>query len=363
MAHKPGMHGLSLPRAAPWAAFVLMALPSPVRAGGHLRYHAADGCPVEASFVAAVEARGGHFESAPAGDAGSVFELEIEPEDGGFHGSLQRRDAATGSTPREVHGATCAEVVDALAVVAAIALQPQTDIVVPAAPTAPLQPVAAPTPTPPAGSQVEPIKHWPKGGGDVGTKDVAVRAGTLRFEPFYSYTLWGGASLGMVSNRFLPRYDLTISRVNFVTDPDARSYLMPPVIRIRFSLLGAASYRFGDFNTQLIGSSVGASICSAPAYDMAGFGLLLCSEFGAGFMNLESRNGQNVKTQTKEVGFGTVGVGAEATYNFAGYFQIGLKLGLDLLINRFGAERPDGTSIFRASLFSGYVTLGAGAHF
>src|SRR6185436_332821 len=52
-----------------------------------------------------------------------VFDVRIEHAAGGFSGSLQVGEGSAASGARRVHGSSCAEVSDALAVVAAIALE------------------------------------------------------------------------------------------------------------------------------------------------------------------------------------------------------------------------------------------------
>ena len=73
------------------------------------------------AFLAA--ARGGDFDHAGSAGPHRVLVVAITKDDRGFAGAFQVRDDGTASDRREVHGQSCAEVADAMAVVTAIALR------------------------------------------------------------------------------------------------------------------------------------------------------------------------------------------------------------------------------------------------
>src|SRR5688572_21629525 len=87
-----------------------------------LSYQAPEGCPTQAAFTAAVESRGA---SLTAGWNGAPRQpsVQIRRDADGFSGTFQLGEGQAASGLRRVHGATCAEVSEALAVVTAIALQ------------------------------------------------------------------------------------------------------------------------------------------------------------------------------------------------------------------------------------------------
>jgi hypothetical protein len=89
----------------------------------------------------------------------------------------------------------------------------------------------------------------------------------------------------------------------------------------------------------------------------------LCAEYGAGFVNIKSKNAQGQEIQNKEEGLGFASLGVESQYNLGSLFQIGLKLGADIMVDSFSAERPDGSRIFESGRFAGYGMLGFGVHF
>jgi hypothetical protein len=132
------------------ALAITCAAPARARAQPLEKVHIAYGvaadadCPDAASYRARITARNRGVSFVDRADAGRVFDVQVRADpDGQMHGRLAVRDSAGLQTVREVFGATCAEVIDALALVAALALDPQQ-------PQQPQQPRAAPAPVPPA---------------------------------------------------------------------------------------------------------------------------------------------------------------------------------------------------------------------
>ncbi|WP_437308000.1 hypothetical protein [Sorangium sp. So ce388] len=138
-----------------------------------IEYRAEAGCPTEAEFRARVGAR--LRRQLGEADAGSAYVVTIDERDGRFTGRLGVRTADGAASDRDVAGATCDDVVAALAVVTALAIDSQAAeaAAAAAAPSAPASAVAveatgattvasasiasasaraAPAPPPPAGS-------------------------------------------------------------------------------------------------------------------------------------------------------------------------------------------------------------------
>ena len=93
---------------------------------------------------------------------------------------------------------------------------------------------------------------------------------------------------------------------------------------------------------------------------------LFCGEWGGGVMNLLTKGADGKQIQSKNVGFGTVNLGAEVQYNLGSAFHVGAKVGGGFSFGQFSAERADGSRIFGSSSglsWSAYVLLGAGVHF
>jgi hypothetical protein len=347
----------------------MLALSSPARAGSAvgLAYEAPEGCPAQPDFVAAVAARGADFEGAGSAGSHRVMVVAIRRDDRGFAGALQVRDDQTASNKREVHGESCGEVVDALAVVTAIALRPEVtadaasvaDVTPPTSP-----PVATPLPgetavkLPPSERLRGSTRIFPPR-----TEKVEVGAGTLRFDLQRSYTLSAGALVGLIPSVVMPRYDLTLSIANFVTTPEGAQRIAGLVYQVRVSGMGPATYRSADTSTALAGGSFGIGICQSPLYDTRGLVLLFCAEYGGGFMNLVTKAADGSQIQSKTVGYGTVMFGGEIQYNLGSSFLVGAKVGGGLNVGSVAAERADGSQIFGSSVWSAYGLLSVGLHF
>ncbi len=323
-----------------------------------LHYQAPEACPSRAEFVAAVAARGGSFTGKDAA-ANTSFQVDIVPTTDGFHASLAVQNGAVTSNPREVRAPTCAEVVDALAVVTAIELNPTAN--------GPVGPAAAPLPVPapvPAAAPAEPPRP-PLQGATVGwKKTLEVPAGKLHLDSAIEANLFFGGTLGIAPNRVLPRLDITFSRANFVTAPNGQSYLTGTVARMRASLLVDTTYRFRDIKAQVGGQEIGVGLCFSPHYDSAGWVLLGCAEISAGLIGIKETSpfGLTVPRDSTQ-GFGSLGLSLEASYDLGRHFQIGARVGAQTFTSRITAYHPTGDELFHSSPIIGSAVIGIGTHF
>ncbi|WP_437575127.1 hypothetical protein [Sorangium sp. So ce887] len=129
-----------------------VARAQPTAAPLRIEYRAEAGCPTEADFRARVSAR--LRRALEEADAASAYVVSIEKLDGRFTGRLGVRGADGTASDRDVAGDTCDDVVAALAVVTALAIDAQTADA-PAAVAAPVAAASASTasaPPRPAGS-------------------------------------------------------------------------------------------------------------------------------------------------------------------------------------------------------------------
>jgi hypothetical protein len=336
-----------------------------------LKYSAPRGCPPETEFVAAVGVRGGLFERAEPEGSGRQLDVSIRKDGAGFAGSFQVVDGGGASGAREVHASSCAEVMDGLAVVTAIALRedaektPATAPMASETPPVAVPPAPAPAPAPPPAVSPEPDEGRLRGRSEFGMADkaVEVEAGRLAFRKAVALTLAAGGAVGLVPSVVLPRYDFTFTRADFVTTPGARSYLIGPIVRVRASVLGEGTYRSQDLSTSAAGLSFGVGVCFSPIYDTRALVLLLCGEFGGGMMRFESKSAAGSQTQEKSPGFGTTALEVESDYNLGGTFHLNLKVGVDFLLNKLAAERLDGSEIFHSWQAAPYALAGLGLHF
>jgi hypothetical protein len=348
------------------AVAALAASPALAKSDVGLAYEAPDGCPTQPEFVAAVATRGAAFAGSATDGAHRVMVVAIRAEDGGFAGALQVRDDQTATNKREVHGPTCAEVVDALAVVTAIALRPADTAATQATPAgpAPVQPLpsAVPKAAPPAAAREERLRgstmvyHHEHENVDVGP-------GTISFDLARTLTFYGGVTSGSAPSMLMPRFDVSMDGANFVTTPNGSQRILGLVFRYRASFLGPATYRATDTSTRLIGFTAAVGACGTPHYDSAGLVLLFCVEYGIGDMWLRTTGADGKEIQSKRAGIGLVDLDAEARYNVGSLFHVGLKAGWDAPLAGWSAERADGSRILGSSANAGYVLLGLGFRF
>ncbi|HEU4578432.1 MAG TPA: hypothetical protein VFS67_09265 [Polyangiaceae bacterium] len=352
-----------------WAGAIVLSSSAAEAASARLSYSAPEGCPGETAFVSALTARGASLER--AGEA-RLFEVRIEHNANGFSGSFQIGEGSEASGARRVHGSTCAEVSDALAVVAAIALESGSEpspaaappdgaapVVTPVTVSVAPAPVVAVTPLSPA--PVEPRAPTLK---KVLYQDqVEVPAGQLSLGYMARYTLSAGAALGVIPGLTLPRLDFSIARANLVSAPGDQDFLLGAVFRVRWSFLGPAEYHAPGFDTQLWGLKAGLGSCAPLAYDPDGLVLELCSEFAVGVMGLDTRDAAGNKTQSKTVGLGTVSLEAHTQYSLGSSLYLDLNLGGELWVSKLSAERPDGSQLFHSSTFNAFAVAGLGLRF
>ena len=344
------------------ASLLLFASPTPATAAVALAYNAPAGCPTQEEFVTAVATRGANFDG--AGAVKRTMMVSIHQQDDGFAGAFQVRDDRDATDKREVHGASCGEVVDALAVVTAIALHPAEEAA--SAPPASFAKASEPAPMPPERRLRGSTRWFPPR-----SESMPVGAGTLRFDLQRSFTAYAGATVGMIPSVVMPRYDLSLGVASFVTTPEGAQRISGPVLQGRISGVGPATYRSADTTTDIAGFSFGFDLCQSPLYDTRAWVVLFCGEWGGGVMNLLTKGADGKQIQSKNVGFGTLNLGAEVQYNVGSLFHIGAKVGGGFSFGQFSAERADGSRIFGSSSgssspalsWSAYALLGAGVHF
>jgi hypothetical protein len=107
------------------------------------------GCPIEDQFWGEVAARTDRVRRAEGAEPARSFSVVVEAGTNGSRGALESTDTHGVTSRRDVTGDDCAEVVSALALIAALTVdtQARTDATVPVAPTASAEPATAPTPS------------------------------------------------------------------------------------------------------------------------------------------------------------------------------------------------------------------------
>ncbi len=125
--------------------------PEPIR----VAFRAPEGCPDEAAFTGEITARTAKARAARPGEAARTFTVALEVSGKGARGTLAIEDPHGESAAREVSGDTCAEVVSALALIAALAIDPKASTA-PRPPAPPHRPPERLPPPPP----YAPLPWW-----------------------------------------------------------------------------------------------------------------------------------------------------------------------------------------------------------
>jgi hypothetical protein len=349
----------------PAALYYLVMIPV------QLEYTAPAGCPTQTEFVAFVTNRGGDFAHPGPKTKANAMIVKLRREAREHVGSLELRLDDMASDQRQLHAASCAEVAEALAVVAAIALRggdssepdatppvAATEPAAPFAPSAPPAPKAGPAvaPPPPSETRLRPIGLW-------GTEQVPVTAGPLQVKRTLSATLAGGAIFGAIPGVVLPRFDLTLSRTNFITTPERSSFLIGNVLRADWTYFGGVTRESGAYKTAIHGLKAGVSSCTALTYDTQGFVALFCGGFTVGLVNLETKHSGSDYHQDKKIGMGAASLELDARYNLGQYFHLSAHASGEVWLGTLSAERVDGSKLFESRLFNASAQLGLGVHF
>ncbi len=333
-----------------------------------LEYTAPAGCPSQAEFVALVAHRGGDFAQPAAKLGARRMVISVRREASGHLGQLELRGDDAASDARELRGQSCAEVAEALAVVAAIALrgsEEEPDAVAPPAgsPRAMEPPPSATQVVPSAPPVAIPQETRLRTIGAWGNDRVPVSAGPLQVRRSLDVTLTGGAIIGAIPGLIIPRYDSTFSRTNYITTPAGSNYLIGGIVGVRWSFVGKATERNGDFSTELSGFKAGVNLCASLAYDTEGFVALFCSGFALGLVHLETRDRASDYHQSKDIGIGAAAIELNGRYNIGKYFHVSAVAGGEFWVGKLSAERPDGSELFHSRLFNANLQLGVGVHF
>jgi hypothetical protein len=152
----------------PLAVSATLLLSAPVVASSddvepvRIEFHAPSGCPGESAFLDQVRARTSKSRPAAAGERARTFTITVTQRGSRILGLLKIEDPPAPPAVREVSGEECSEIVSALALITALAVDPHASTA-PAArlSTAPPPQPAAPSPGAPSPSSGEAARSEP----------------------------------------------------------------------------------------------------------------------------------------------------------------------------------------------------------
>ena len=307
--------------------------------GASLNYRAPLDCPGESDFVRAVAARGGQFAAGTVSER--RFQVTVTKEGSGYVGSFRVRRSQGDSAERAVHAPSCHEVVDALAVIAALALQASSAQAEQAVPSPPPMAVALAPQT---------------------VRDEGAAPQRLVLGPAFTVTAFGGLAFGLVPSTPMPRYELSVTWASLAREAN-RGRIVGPVMRLGLNLYGGVTHEMNGVSSKLGAQALAVGPCYAPVYDERGLVLLTCLDLTAGLMGASGTDRATGVAHSDSFGFGSVGVGLEAAYNIGRHFHIAFRAGANALVAPISVKGADGSELFRSSRYNGFASIGAGGHF
>jgi hypothetical protein len=304
-----------------------------------LQYEAPVGCPDQAQFVELVRQRLSPSDSEPALRDATLI-VGIAPSEQSYEGTLRMRTPEGLTGERRVDNAECAQVADALAAVAAVALRERAQAAGDSPSTAPAaEPPAAEPPQ--AESEKKRVRHvigsrpdWISN--EIGKThfETEVPAGKLSVDAHTTLGLQGGVAFGLLPGVVVPRYDLSVYSVLSLTTPGQAPVLLGVMPRLRLSFLGPSEKMTRGTRTELLGAEYHMGMCGTPYYDTEGLVLLGCVEYGGSALGITSTSPDGSKSEVPNAGSGLISVTLDAGYRFGSAFEVALRVG--------GTSRVDG---------------------
>lgn len=212
-------------------------------------YERRAGCPEPTAFVQAVLARAPLARAAGAGEAARVLVARIKPTAGGLEGQLVVRETDGATTERTVRGQRCDDVVAALAVIAAVIIDPVT-AGASSDETTPASPAEAPSAMrPPEAAPVSPVSAVPRAEPPANVPPAAVA---------HAWRLSAGAGAGLVGGA-APA--VLLSLPIFVEASRELSHGLEPAARARFERTAIGSARSPSGGAMFVLTSGAGDFC------------------------------------------------------------------------------------------------------
>ncbi len=345
-----------------------------------VEYDAPADCPSRSEFFDLVAARGVTLQDSTHVPTLSIAITRTSQQ---FVGRLATKDSAGSSGARQVVSSTCAEVADALAVVTAIAARDARQTAEEATSTAfvdtaPHQTTDEPPPSTPeqkdssserkSEAPPEPHFRYVAGGrpdwmrpGEL-HHETDVPEGKLSLDLKLALDVQAGASLGLLPGLAVPRYDLALRNVIFITPPGQDPFMLGVVPRIRLSFFNPTTLTSNGVSSEFAAFQFSMGSCLTPYYDDRGLVLLGCAEYGGSAAGVRSTDGSRKWEQS--LGAGVLSVTLEGEYNFSSSVHLALRTGWEIRAQGDQVvETADGDELFELGGSSLFATVGLGVHF
>jgi hypothetical protein len=292
-------------------------------------YRREGACPDGDAFFGAVRARTEKARPATSGEAARTLKVTVAEEARGSRGTLAivAADGASSTSVREVRAATCDDVVSALALVAALAIDPEartTPVALapapaPSASSAPPSDAGAPDAAPPSSASTAPSASSPPSAPAPPSPPPTPRSTPPESPPGKPISLGFEVGLGAEGSTVLA----TRPAFSVLVGLDlARDSLFSPAFTLRASrsLAGTAATSAGS--ASFVFSSVALEPCPLRVRLTEGVALLPCARIAVGYVDAAGSGITTPANATRLWG----DVGAHARLNLA----IGRFLSLDL---------------------------------
>ena len=250
-----------LPLAAFAVGLAVMLAAAPSRADLEekvfLRYRETGRCPARAAFVAQVEARTARAQWVGSAEGVREFSLTVGQDEAGASGRLVIRTHGGPPAVRTIRGQSCSEVVAAMALVTALAIDPRAKTEplpapaepgaeAPSEPVAPAEPAppadgARPPPPKPAEAAPEPVRASPP---STSAPEPVSSNGTLRWTVGVHAQAASGLDLGL--SFVLPLY------VDLLWD---REQVLSPSFRLAASFMPRRTVSYSSDEAELTSSA------------------------------------------------------------------------------------------------------------
>lgn len=310
--------------------------------------------------------------------------IEITQEGPAFEGSFRVEGQAGAVNARVISGERCDEVLAALSVVAAIALDPLAkgknasssgeEISTAAEQTSSPSPVASSEgDKDPAGASDKKLE--PDRPGSVARRpswmrpfhlkhQTQVEAGELKVEAAVAFDVQAGINYGLTPGAVTPRLDLSARTAIFLQAPGQSKFLLGLIPRIHFSFYEGSVRPSEDYLSNLTGFTFAAGLCGSPYYDPDGLVFLLCGEYGGGTMSVSTESSLRDFKQDLKIGVSKVGLSAELEYALPWALHLGLRTGVEFLgAGDYRIEGANQEELFRLGKNNFFTTMGIGFHF